>query len=167
MNMKVRVAGLADVPGLLAIQNEIIRIGGTTAHETPMTPERFIALYLTEPAAICCHLAEDAAGVIGFQVLGFYPGLPEGWADIGTFVAPDRQRTGAGVALFTATVAVARTRGIGVINATIRADNVPGLGYYARRGFVDYAVDADFTLKDGTKVGRVSRRFDLGRNDGV
>ena len=55
----------------------------------------------------------------------------------------------------------ARGAGVTVLNATIRADNAPGLGYYARRGFVDYAEDPDFRLKSGARVGRVSRRFDL------
>jgi hypothetical protein len=50
---------------------------------------------------------------------------------------------------------------VAVINATIRADNAPGLGYYARRGFTDYATDPAFSLRDGTIVGRISRRFDL------
>ena len=159
--MIIRAAGMADVAALLAIQNRIIAIGGTTAWETPLTETQFIGNYLAEPDAICCHLAMDDQGMIGFQALGLYPGLPDGWADIGTFVAPDRQRTGAGAALFAATVAVARAREIAVINATIRADNVPGLGYYARRGFVDYTQDPAWALQDGTVVGRVARRFDL------
>ena len=99
--------------------------------------------------------------MIGFQSLGLWPGLPEGWGDIGTFVAPGVQAKGVGGALFAATVAAARAAGLRVINATIRADNVPGLAFYARQGFADYAQDPDFTLRDGRRVGRVHRRFDL------
>ena len=36
-----------------------------------------------------------------------------------------------------------------VINATIRADNVPGLAYYAKMGFREYKVDADVHLARG------------------
>ncbi len=162
MTLIVRKATPADVPALLAIQNAIIGIGGTTAHEVEMSADYFTALYMAEPAAISCQLAEDSAGMIGFQALDFYGGLPAGWAGIGTFIDPDRQRSGAGHALFKATLDVARQRSILVINATIRADNVPGLGYYTRLGFVDYGSDPEYRLLDGTLVGRIHKRFDLG-----
>jgi len=76
-------------------------------------------------------------------------------------VQPGSQARGIGAALFAASVAAARAAGLRVLNATIRADNVPGLAYYARRGFVDYATDPEWALADGRKVGKVSRRFDL------
>lgn len=159
--MIVRAAEAGDVPAMLEVQNAIIRRGGTTAHETEMTAERFIRIYMDAPLAICCFVAEDAGGIIGFQALGIHDGLPDGWAEIGTFVSPDRQRTGAGQALFAATVEVAKARGFAAIDATIRADNVVGLGYYALLGFVDYAADPEYCLSDGTRVGRISKRFDL------
>lgn len=146
---------------MAALLNRIIAIGGTTAHEAPFAPEAVIAHYIEGAEQICCHLAEDDLGLIGFQSVGHNAALPEGWGDIGTFVTPDRQRTGAGQALFAVTRTAARGAGVKVLNATIRADNAPGLGYYARRGFVDYAEDPDFTLKSGARVGRVSRRFEL------
>ena len=64
---------------------------------------------------------------------------------------------------FTATdqLGVSDNTGIITLNATIRADNVPGLGYYARRGFIDYGSDPAWALDDGRVVGRVNKRFDL------
>ena len=159
--MILRVAQRADAPDMAVLLNQIIAIGGTTAHETPFTPEQILQHYIEGDEPICCHLAEDADGLIGFQAVGRHPALPAGWGDIGTFVAPTRQRTGAGAALFAATMAAAKAAGLTTLNATIRADNGPGLGYYARRGFVDYAQDPDYRLKSGARVGRVSRRFDL------
>jgi hypothetical protein len=38
---------------------------------------------------------------------------------------------------------------------------VPGLGYYTRRGFVEYGADPTYALANGTIVGRISKRFDL------
>ena len=58
-------------------------------------------------------------------------------------------------------IAAARAAGVAVLNATIRADNRPGLAYYARLGFVDYSADPGWALKSGAVVGRVSRRLDL------
>ena len=159
--MIVRPAMPGDAAAMADLLNRIIAIGGTTAHEAPFAPEAIIAHYIQGDEPICCHLAEDDQGLIGFQSVGHNAALPEGWGDIGTFVTPDRQRTGAGQALFAVTMTAARGAGLKVLNATIRADNAPGLGYYARRGFVDYAEDPDFRLKSGARVGRISRRFDL------
>ena len=159
--MIVRPATRADVPAMRDLQGAIIAAGGTTAYLVPFSEAGFIASYLTPPATICCFIAMDDAGLVGFQALSLWDGLPDGWADIGTFIAPDRQRTGAGAALFAATMAAARAAGIATINATIRCDNAAGLGFYARRGFVDYATDPAWRLADGTVVGRVSRRFEV------
>ena len=159
--MRVRAALPADAPAMSALQNQIIRIGGTTAHQTEQDAG-FVALhYVTGPEVICCHLAEDGTGLIGFQSLGHHPALPEGWGDIGSYVSPDRQRTGAGAALFEATLVAARQAGIVTINAAIRADNQLGLGYYTQRGFVDHGAEPGFALADGRVVGRVFKRFDL------
>lgn len=158
--MLIRRASPADAPAMADLLNRIIAIGGTTAHELPFSAAQVDHHYISGESVVCCHLAEDAAGLIGFQAVEHYP-CRAGWGDIGSFVDPDRQRSGAGAALFAATEAACRAAGLAAINATIRADNAPGLGYYARRGFVDYAHDPDYALKSGRVVGRISRRFDL------
>jgi L-amino acid N-acyltransferase YncA len=157
----VREATPADAPGMAEVINPIIAAGGTTAHQRPFTPERIVGHYIAAPGVISCRVASDAGTILGFQVLERLEALPAGWADIGTFVAPGSQRGGIGGALMTATLAAARAAGIATVNATIRADNAPGLAYYARHGFADYAVDPGWRLADGTPVGRVSRRLNL------
>lgn len=158
--MIIRPATLADAGALAELLNEIIAIGGTTAHEDPFTPASFADHYVTGPGVICCHVAlQDQP--LGFQALDRYPGLPASWADIGTFVRPAARGTGAGRALFEAISTAAKAAGFTTINATIRADNILGLAYYSRLGFQDYAADPDYRLKDGTRVGRISKRFDL------
>ena len=160
--MIVRPATPADAPAMTALQNQIIAIGGTTAYQKPRREDEVREDYITAPEAVCCHVALDEdGGLIGFQAVGRWPGLPEGWADIGTFVSPSRQRSGAGATLFAATLRAARAAGITTLNATIRADNTPGLGYYARRGFSDYGADPAWALDGGQVVGRIHRRFDL------
>jgi len=160
--MIVRQAKLADVAEMMAIHAEIIAIGGTTSYLTPFDRDGFVMNYLAKPDTICCHVAVDSQGVIGFQSLGVWPGLPDGWADIGTFVRPGLQRSGVGGPLMAATVLAAKEAGVLMINAAIRADNAPGLGYYTRRGFVEYARQPGYALADGRVVGRVLMRFDLG-----
>lgn len=159
--MIVRPATLQDTPAMCTLLNAIIRIGGTTAFEVEKTPEEVADWYLTGPHALLCHVADDQCRIIGYQTVSRYGDLPPGWGDIGTFVDIGLQRSGAGAALFAATVQAARAAGVTTINATIRADNVPGLGYYTRRGFVDYGADPAYALADSTIVGRVSKRFDL------
>lgn len=159
--MILRPATPADAAAMADLINEIIRIGGTTAHEIALSVETITAYYITGPSVICSHVAETDGQLIGFQAVDRNANLPTGWGDIGTFVAPGIQRGGIGQALFAATVAAARDQGITTINATIRADNAPGLGYYTRRGFVDYGQDPAFALADGRVVGRVLKRYDL------
>jgi GNAT superfamily N-acetyltransferase len=156
----IRPAWPTDVPAMTALLNEIIAAGGTTAHQEPFSEDDFRDEYFDGPNAVCCHLAEVEGRVLGFQALGAYPLLPEGWLDIGTFVSASARGVGVGAALFSATKGAAQGK-CKVINATIRADNGLGLAFYSRIGFEDYANDLDFALKDGRKVGRVSKRYTL------
>lgn len=158
----VRPARPDDAPALCAFLNEIIAIGGTTAHQTPFTPESFQAHYLSGLGFVCCFVAEDETGEpCAFQALEHSDALPEGWADIGTFSRPGNKVPGAGTALFEATRAHARSIGLTALNATIRADNTGGLTYYGKMGFVDYKVDEAVPLKDGRLVDRISKRYAL------
>ncbi|WP_026613601.1 GNAT family N-acetyltransferase [Ensifer aridi] len=158
--INVRPARVEDVPVLCAFLNEIIRIGGTTAHETPFTHESFASHFLAGPGLVSCFVAEDGSDEpCAFQALERWDGLPEGWVDIGTFARPHEKVPGAGTALFAATKAYARDAGFLAINATIRADNIGGLAYYSKMGFVDYKVDKAVPLKDGRPVDRISKRY--------
>lgn len=156
----IRPALPADVAAMTALLNEIIAFGGTTVHQRPFSEGDFRVEYFDGPNAVCCHLAETEGQVLGFQALGAYPLLPADWLDIGTFVSASARGAGVGAALFAATKEVAKAK-CKVINATIRADNGLGLAFYSRIGFEDYAMDPDFALKDGCKVGRVSKRYSL------
>ncbi len=161
MDLSIRVAKAEDVPELTQLLNEIVAIGGTTAREDPMTEVAFQAHYLAGPGFVSCMVAEGADGVLyGFQALARHPDLPDDWADIGSYARPGGPK-GVGRALFPATCQAARAVGARTINAMIRADNVPGLGYYAAMGFRDYDRVKDRPLKDGTLVDGILKRYDL------
>jgi L-amino acid N-acyltransferase YncA len=163
MELRVRPTARADAPTLADLLNEIIAAGGTTAYETPFTPEAFADAHIDGPAVITSMIAEDDDGrPMGFQILLASDKLGPGWGDIGTFARRGSTTRGIGSALFAATKAAAIATGLKAINATIRADNIGGLAFYARMGFVDYAVSRAVPLADGTPVDRISRRFDLG-----
>ncbi len=152
----------SDVPAACALLNEIIRIGGTTAIETPLSEAEFAAAFLYAPRTLCCHVVLDGKGLVaGFQWLGAYGDVPPDCVEIASFTRRDPILPGAGRALFPHTRAAARQAGYAQINATIRADNAPGLSYYDKMGFVDHSVAPGVALQDGRPVDRVSKRFDL------
>jgi len=155
--MITRPAQPEDAAGMTALLNAVIAKGGTTAHEIPMTEADVREYFIDGSDVHSAVIAEDEGQIIGWQSVGQWQGDPH----VGTFVQPDLQARGIGGALFALTLATLRQTGIGYIIASIRADNVPGLAYYARIGFRDIGSDPGFALSDGRVVGRVHRRFDL------
>lgn len=162
MELRIRPTVRADAPVLADLLNEIIAAGGTTAYETPFTPDAFADAHIDGPGVITSVLAEDVDGrAMGFQILLASDRLGPGWGDIGTFARRGSTTRGIGSALFAATRRAALDAGLTTINATIRADNAGGLRFYSKMGFVDYAVARGVPLADGAPVDRISRRFDL------
>lgn len=156
----VRRAEVTDVPAMREILNEIIVIGGTTAFETPLSEADVQAWMLNGPKVLFCHVAlDDAGAVAGFQYMSTTdePGI----GSIASFARQTPVIRGVGRALFQATLAASRDAGLSAINAKIRGDNVPGLGYYSKMGFVDHHVVPGVPLNDGTPVDRVVKRLQL------
>lgn len=161
MTLEIRPAQSADAQAATDLLNAIIRTGGTTALQTPLSVEENTAYFLEGPKVICCHVAVLDDQLVGFQSLGRLAELPEGWGDIATFAAKGLTGRGIGSALLAATRARALALGLHHINARIRADNTGGLTYYSRMGFVDYRVDPAVPLSDGTLVDRVIKQLVL------
>lgn len=158
----VRQATAADAALMGAILNPIIAAGGTTAIEQLLSEAEIREWFIAGEQCLACGVAEDDIGrMLGFQALERHPELPEHWADIATFACSPPRPSGVGVALFEATLQQAARVGIQHINATIRADNVKGLGYYAKLGFETYDVRHGVPLRDGTPVDRIFKRFTL------
>ena len=153
--MIIRHAIPDDAAAMAEILNQIIAIGGTTAHQHPKSVEEVQDHYITGPEVISSVVAEAQGQVTGWQSVEYW----QGDAHIGTFVRPGAQAAGAGAAMFALTCDTVQMAGVTSIVASIRADNVPGLRYYARIGFVDFASEPQFALETGQVVGRVHRRF--------
>ena len=158
---EIRPARPEDMGQMADLLNEIIRIGGTTAFEEPVTPGMLEDWYLNADA-YCCHVAVDSAGnIAGFQALETSNAYGAGIGEISSFARQTPKTPGAGTALFKATEQAARAANLTAINAKIRADNVPGLAYYTKMGFQDHGVIPDVPLKDGTPVDRVLKRYKI------
>ena len=157
MSVSVRATRPEDAAAMAEILNQIIRIGGTTAHQEPKSPEAVQHDYIDGPEVQTSVVAEVEGQIVGWQSIGMW----QGDAHIGTFVQPGLQAGGVGAALFALTCDQARAAGVTQIEAAIRADNVPGLAYYARIGFRDVGAEPEFALNCGRVVGRIHRRYQL------
>ena len=155
--MIIRRATAADAAGMTGVLNAVIAVGGTTAHEHSKTEAQVREDHVTGTYVLSSVLCDANGEIVGWQSVEMWNGDPH----IGSFVPPGRQAQGTGGAMFGLTCQILRDHGIGYILACIRADNAPGLAYYARIGFRDIGQDPDYALSDGRKVGRVHRRFDL------
>ncbi len=161
-----RPAAAADAPAMVEMLNRIIEAGGTTAHQSRFDADRMLGHYIAPPLAISCYVALHGDTIIGFQALERAdPGwqgegkLPDDWAVIATFVDAGHRGLGVGRGLFALSLEAARGAEARAIDATIRADNGSGLGYYSKMGFSDHAVIKDVPLRDGTKIDRVQKVF--------
>ncbi len=143
--LTIRAARDRDAEDMLGLLNEIILIGGTTAHTRPFDRDRMLGTFIAPPRAISCLVASEADCVVGFQALErsdpAWPGddrLPPDWAIISTYVRHGQHGRGIGGALFGQTLSAARLAGVRFIDATIRRENAGGLAFYARLGFAEY-----------------------------
>ena len=163
--MIVRQAEPRDASAMCDLLNRIIALGGTTAHQTPFDTTRMQNHFIAHPHGISCHVAEIENQIAGFQSLEWAKGdddpMPSGWAIIASFVDARFAGQGAGKALMAATVKSGQVAGVTTIDATIRADNTSGLGYYSAMGFTDYDMLRQIPLADGTRVDRVRKRRDI------
>lgn len=158
--MIVREAVAADAAQMCELLNEIIEIGGTTTAEDVLSLAAFHAHYFEAEGGISLVVAEEDGVILGFQKLNKLNGSEE-IADIATFARVSGKVKGVGRALFEQTRAAAVAAGFAQINARIRADNVPGMGYYAAIGFAPFDVVKAVPLKDGTPMDRMIKRYDL------
>jgi L-amino acid N-acyltransferase YncA len=161
MIVYIRRAVPEDAVQLRDILNHIIKTGGMTAMETPLTVAAFSRYFLTGPDYLDCRVAEDGANgtLLGFQSLGRHLDLPIGWADIATFTRRTPRTPRVGTALFAQTKAVAQQLGLTAINAAIRADNPGGLAYYEKLGFQTYDMVKGGTQPGARGVGRILKRY--------
>ncbi|MEP5757959.1 MAG: GNAT family N-acetyltransferase [Litoreibacter sp.] len=141
------------------ILNAIIEIGGTTAFEERVDPSFFTSRdLLTDRLEAFSHLVEAEGMVQGYQWISPYEGQ---LCQIATFARPGTTQRGMGSLLFPKTCETARLADYTEIDATIRIDNVGGLRYYEKMGFVDHGITREVPLGDGTLVDRVHKRYFL------
>ncbi len=145
MSLEIRPATPQDAGAMAKLINEIIAIGGTTAHAEPFDEAGIIDTFIAPRLAIRCFVAVNGSEIVGFQSLEWadpeWPGedpLPADWAVIATYVDPHAQKMGIGRSLFAETVKSAKAAGAVFVDATIRRENKGGQAFYEAIGFRDY-----------------------------
>ena len=157
--MIVRRALASDATQMCDILNAVIKIGGTTAFEKLVDPTFFASRdLLSDSIEAFSHLVEVEDTVQGYQWISPYESQ---LCQIATFARPGTTQRGMGSLLFPQTCETARLAGYTEIDATIRIDNVGGLRYYEKMGFIDHGITRDVPLSDGTLVDRVHKRYFL------
>jgi len=136
--MEIRDAGVNDLPGLLAIYNEVIATSTAIYTEQPATLDDRVAWWNARVAqGYPVLVATDSSGVIGFASFGDFRAWP-GYrftVEHSVHVRADRRGSGAGTALMRVLLAKAAGLGKHVMIAGVDADNQASLQFHERLGF--------------------------------
>jgi len=136
--MEVREARVDDLPGLLAIYNEVIATSTAIYTEQPATLDDRVAWWNARVAqGYPVLVATDSSGVIGFASFGDFRAWP-GYrftVEHSVHVRADRRGSGVGTALMRVLLAKAAGLGKHVMIAGVDADNQASLQFHERLGF--------------------------------
>ena len=136
--MEIRDAGVDDLPGLLAIYNEVIATSTAIYTEQPATLDDRVTWWNARIAqGYPVLVATDGSGVIGFASFGDFRSWP-GYrftVEHSVHVRADRRGGGVGTALMRVLLARAADLGKHVMIAGVDADNQASLQFHERLGF--------------------------------
>lgn len=136
--MLVRPAERSDLPGILAIYNEVVANSTAIyAYDASTLEERGEWFESRQRQRYPVLVAAEGAEVLGFASFGDWRAWP-GYASTvehSVHVRADRRRAGIGRALLTALLPLARDLGKHVVLGAIDADNEASLRLHERLGF--------------------------------
>lgn len=137
--MTVRDADESDLPGILAIYNDVIRTSTAVYAEVPTTLEERRTWWRQRVAAgYPVLVAADESGVCGFASFGEFRGAWAGYrysVEHSVHVRDDRRAHGIGTTLVSELVGRATLLGKHVMIAGIDAANAPSIRFHQRLGF--------------------------------
>jgi L-amino acid N-acyltransferase YncA len=142
ISTEIRDATLDDLPGLLAVYNDVIATSTAVYNDRPVTLEDRIDWWRSRTAAgYPVLVARDAEGVAGFSTFGDFRSWP-GYrytVEHTVHVRADCRGCGIGRALLEALFPRAAELGKHVMIAGIDAANDASIRFHARVGFVQAA----------------------------
>ena len=151
--MKVRDATEGDLPGLLAIYNEVIAHSTAVFSDQPATLDDRRAWFAQRAAAgYPVLVAEDAHGVAGFASFGDFRSWPgyRHTVEHSIHVRKDVRRSGVGRLLLEPLIARAAALDKHMLLAGIDGENAASIAFHLRFGFVE----AGRLREVGRKFGR-------------
>ena len=151
--MIVREAQEADLPGVLAIYNDVIARSTAVFSDQPATlDDRHAWLAQRRAQGYPVLVAEDARGAAGFASFGDFRSWPgyRHTVEHSIHVRADARRAGVGRLLLEPLLARAAALGKPMIVAGIDGENAASLAFHARFGFVE----AGRLREVGNKFGR-------------
>jgi L-amino acid N-acyltransferase YncA len=145
-------AGEGDLPGILAIYNEVIATSTAVYSETPVTLEDRQAWFRARVGqGYPVLVARDDSGVIGYATFGDFRSWP-GYrftVEHSVHIRADRRGQRIGTALMEALLPRARALGKHVIIGGIDADNAASIRMHERLGFERSALMKEVGRKFG------------------
>jgi L-amino acid N-acyltransferase len=136
--MEIREAAAGDVPGILAIYNDVMATSTAIYRDEPATLEQHLAWWQQRVAlGYPVLVAEDDAGVAGFASFGDFRPWP-GYrftVEHSVHVRADCRGRGVGVQLMQPLIARAAGLGKHVMIAGVDADNLASQRFHERLGF--------------------------------
>jgi L-amino acid N-acyltransferase YncA len=131
-------ASLDDVPGILAIFNDVIATTTAVYREEPVTlEERLVWMQSRLAQGYPVLVAKEKGAVVGFASFGEFRAWPcyRNTVEHTVHVRADSRGTGIGRSLVQALLPRARALGKHVLVAGVDADNAVSLGLHGRLGF--------------------------------
>lgn len=138
MSHAIADATRADLPGILAIYNEIIRNSTAVYSEVEFTTERGEAWFDAKASQdLPFIVARDASGVVGFGTFGDFRAWPcyQFSVEHSVHVRADRRGAGIGRTVLLELIRRATVMGKHVMIAGVDADNEASLRLHERLGF--------------------------------
>ena len=143
MPLTTRPARPADATQMTELLNDIIAIGGTTAHEEPFDPDGMLHVYIIPERHISTFVAELDGAIVGFASLHETP-VPHRPTAVGRITAiavlPDTRGTGAGRALVKAAEAYFVAKGIARLEVTSGENHAAAHPFYRHLGYMDQGI---------------------------
>jgi len=139
MDVTIRAATHADIPGILAIYNDAVLHTTASYDYEPTTLEARTAWYEAHmQQRMPIFVAEDGGAIVGWSALHpYHPRIGYRYTvENSVYVAAERRGQGIGRTLLAPLIARARELGIHALIAAIDADNATSIRLHARFGFV-------------------------------
>ena len=137
--MEVRDAKESDLPGLLAIYNEVIATSTAVYSYIPVTLEDRLQWWQARIARrFPVLVAVDSSGVLGFSTFGDFRAWPgyRHTVEHSVHVRADTRGRGVGSTLVAELFPRAEELGMHVMIAGVDAANLPSIRFHERLGFV-------------------------------